>query len=124
MRFVNIEQLSLPHNWQVRAQLALDELRKEIQEADAAAVAAGEDVASARKLAITQGLKQAARQKIWRDLDQPLKTLTNGKCWYSESKNPMSDKNVDHFRPKNSVVEDAAHEGYWWLAFDWKNYRY
>ena len=41
----------------------------------------------------------------------------------------MSDYHVDHFRPKGSV---AAHpdkptnqreEGYWWLAFDWTNYR-
>ena len=35
-----------------------------------------------------------------------LAQLSNSKCWYSESQNPTSDKNVDHFRPKGSVVED------------------
>jgi hypothetical protein len=31
---------------------------------------------------------------------------------------------VDHFRPKNSVAECKGHTGYWWLAFDWTNYRF
>lgn len=33
---------------------------------------------------------------------------------------------IDHFRPKNSVGEEDCedHPGYWWLAFDWKNFRY
>ena len=35
-----------------------------------------------------------------------------------------SDMSVDHFRPKNGVCEDEGHPGYWWLAFDRKNYRY
>lgn len=36
----------------------------------------------------------------------------------------MADKNIDHFRPKNRVAEDVSHEGYWWLAFKWRNYRF
>ncbi len=33
---------------------------------------------------------------------------------------------IDHFRPKNRVGEEGCegHPGYWWLAFDRKNFRY
>ncbi len=124
MRFVDIDLLELPDGWQTRANNALDDLRNEIVQAEANALAAGEDPAAARKAAITAGLKAPARVAIWRDLDSRLAALTNGKCWYSESRNPTADKNVDHFRPKNRVYEDSSHEGYWWLAFQWRNYRY
>jgi hypothetical protein len=124
MRFVDIEQLELPDGWQVRADQALMELRNEIVRAEAAARAAGQDASAARKAAITAGLDLPARKKIWRDLDAKLKVLSKGKCWYSESLNPTADKNVDHYRPKKRVDEDPTHEGYWWLAFTWRNYRY
>ncbi len=124
MRYVDIDILELPDGWQTRADRALDSLRREIAEAEARARAAGQDPAAARKAAILAGLSIAARTQIWRDLTSPLAALTNGKCWYSESRNPTADKNVDHFRPKNRVHEDPGHEGYWWLAFQWRNYRY
>jgi uncharacterized protein (TIGR02646 family) len=124
MRFVDIDLLQLPNGWQGRATQALNDLRTEIVEAEAAAVNSGQDVARARKVAIKAGLDQNARKRIWRDLDPHLAGLKNGQCWYSESRNPTSDKNVDHFRPKGRVEEDAMHEGYWWLAFTWRNYRY
>ena len=124
MRYVDISELSLPDGWQARADAALAALREEITQAAANALAAGQDVAAVRKAAITAGLEVPARKKIWRDLNDELAKLTNKKCWYSESKNPTADKNVDHFRPKNRVHEDASHEGYWWLAFQWRNYRY
>jgi uncharacterized protein (TIGR02646 family) len=89
-----------------------------------AAQLAGENVATARKAVITNGLNKSIRKQIWRDLAPQLAKLQNGKCWYSESQNPGSDKDVDHFRPKNRVAEDPDHEGYWWLAFNWVNYRY
>jgi uncharacterized protein (TIGR02646 family) len=124
MRYVDIDLLQRPNGWQARADKALNELRSEIAAAEAKALAAGQDVAVARKNAITKGLEKPARQAIWRDLATNLAELSREKCWYSESKNPASDKNVDHFRPKNRVAEDPNHEGYWWRAFDWKNYRY
>lgn len=40
------------------------------------------------------------------------------------SKEDRSDNPIDHFRPKNKVVECDGHPGYWWLAFDWRNYRF
>lgn len=124
MRFVDIDLLVLPDGWQSRADEAIKTLRDEITAAEAEARAAGKDHLAARKAAITAGLNSDSRKSIWRDLNPALAALTKGKCWYSESKNPTADKNVDHFRPKNRVEGDAIHEGYWWLAFTWRNYRY
>ena len=124
MRYVDIEMLALPDGWQRKAETALNELRQEIAQAEANAHAAGDNVDTARKQAISTGLQVPWRANLWRSLKAALALLTDGKCWYSESRNPTADKNVDHFRPKNRVHEDAHHEGYWWLAFDWRNYRY
>lgn len=124
MRFVDIDLLELPNGWQNQADAALTALRDEIAQAEAAARAAGKDPVLARREAITAGLDTVARQRIWRDLSPNLGLLRKGKCWYSESLNPTSDKNVDHFRPKNRVEEDPTHEGYWWLAFAPRNFRY
>ena len=32
---------------------------------------------------------------------------------------------MDHFRPKGKALDEdkTPHEGYAWLAFDWRNYR-
>jgi len=124
MRYVDIDRLALPVGWQTRADNALNELRAEIVQAEANARETGKDPATTRKAAIAAGLKVPARMQIWRELNTHLADLTNGKCWYSESCNPTADKNVDHFRPKNRVDEDPGHDGYWWLAFQWRNYRY
>jgi uncharacterized protein (TIGR02646 family) len=124
MRFVDIDHLDLPNGWQQRADQALNDLRGEIVTAETEARGQGKDPAAARKTAISAGLNLAARKKIWRDLDPLLSKLRKGKCWYSESLNPTADKNVDHFRPKNRVEGDPTHEGYWWLAFTLRNYRY
>lgn len=61
---------------------------------------------------------------IWKDLKGILKDASYGKCWYCESRQERSDNAVDHYRPKNRVAESTDHEGYWWLAFKWTNYRY
>ena len=47
------------------------------------------------------------------------------KCWYCEEKTARFDYHVDHFRPKGRVKDrDGQPEpGYWWLAFDYHNYR-
>ena len=66
------------------------------------------------------------RQKIWQELKDILWEASYGKCWYCESFEKRSDNAVDHFRPKNRVAEavNPKHGGYWWLAFDWRNYRF
>jgi len=124
MRWVDIHKLDFPLGWHERANQALCELRQEIEQAELAAQSSGEDVTAARKKAITEGLKKKARPDIWRELAPYLARLRKGKCWYSESKNSGSDMDVDHFRPKNAVKKEPNHEGYWWLAFYWQNYRY
>jgi hypothetical protein len=49
--------------------------------------------------------------------------LSSHKCWYTESKNPGTDDDVDHFRPKGRIAEDKTHGGYYWKALDWMNFR-
>jgi len=62
--------------------------------------------------------------RLWSELKELLREISNEKCWYCESIDDRSDNAVDHFRPKNSVVDAPGHDGYWWLAFDWHNYRF
>ena len=62
-------------------------------------------------------------RRLWIALRAPFEQLSFHKCWYTESKNPGTDDDVDHYRPKSSVHEDPAHSGYYWLAFEWTNLR-
>lgn len=64
--------------------------------------------------------------KLWGELKEHLASLSYEKCWYTESKNAGSYCHVDHFRPKKeAIAEDGDNKGgYWWLAFEWMNYRY
>lgn len=124
MRWVDLDKLDFPDGWQEKADTALNDLRNAIIKAESDAKSVDKDIAIARKSIITAEFKKNKYQKIWKDLAHYLAKLRNNKCWYSESKNSGSDKDVEHFRPKNSVNGDPTHEGYWWLAFDWRNYRY
>jgi len=74
----------------------------------------------------------AARNKIiddnsavWGELKEWLLSLSHQKCWFSEAKDCFSHWDVEHYRPKKSAkdADGTAYEGYWWLAFDWQNYR-
>ena len=62
---------------------------------------------------------------LWGKIKSHLLALSHNKCWYSEAKESFSHYHVDHFRPKkhsyNINHEDEG--GYWWLAFEWTNYR-
>jgi hypothetical protein len=77
---------------------------------------------------------EAHRSETWahRDLLEALRNVVGNKCWYSEVPLTGADPNVDHFRPKGRVVEvdndtleknGQISDGYWWLAFEPKNYR-
>ncbi|MBM5575784.1 hypothetical protein [Deefgea sp. CFH1-16] len=68
-------------------------------------------------------LKKASSSIIWRDFFNLLPDKLKKKCWYCEAEEIRSDMPVDHFRPKNRVEHEQQHDGYWWLAFDWENYR-
>lgn len=52
---------------------------------------------------------------VWRGLKPTLRAVADTKCWYCETKADRTDNAVDHFRPKSV---------YWWLTFDWTNFRY
>ena len=106
MRFVDLTKLELPSGWEERAQ----EAQREIAALDN----------DERSSAINN------HRQIWGELKPCLEKLAHKKCWYCESKQVRSDKDIDHFRPKNRVDEKGCenHPGYWWLAFDWENFRY
>src|ERR1700722_13302235 len=59
----------------------------------------------------------------WIALREAMSRLSNDKCWYTECQNPGTDDDIDHYRPKKSVDEDKTHPGYYWLAFNWRNFR-
>lgn len=40
------------------------------------------------------------------------------KCAYCEQ---TCKAEIEHYRPKKGVTEDAAHEGYYWLCYTWSN---
>jgi uncharacterized protein (TIGR02646 family) len=51
-----------------------------------------------------------------------LEELFHDKCAYCETKIAGgAEWDVDHFRPKGSVAENASHPGYYWLAYTWRN---
>ncbi len=67
------------------------------------------------------------------DLLAALRQQVGNKCWYSEVPLEGADPNIDHFRPKGRVLEvdketfcktgSKIENGYWWLAFEPKNFR-
>jgi hypothetical protein len=64
---------------------------------------------------------------VWQQFGQYLSKMSYGKCWYSESPDPQSFFDVDHFRPKLEARRSETEidkPGYEWLAFSWDNFRY
>lgn len=67
-----------------------------------------------------------ANDALWKRLRDWLLRLSHDKCWYSESRDLFSVLEVEHYRPKKRCKRSARGpfaDGYWWLAFDWSNYR-
>lgn len=56
-----------------------------------------------------------------------LANVSGHKCWYCEAKSTRAPFDVDHFRPKLGITVDgvklAGHNGYYWLAYEWWNFR-
>ncbi len=106
-RYINIEDKEPPEVWLRRA----EELTQQLMELD---------FQDERKSLIKAN-------RIWSDSEFKtwLQSVSHNKCWYSEAKEIYSDYDVDHFRPKFRAkqCDGGEREGYWWLAFDWKNYR-
>jgi hypothetical protein len=67
-----------------------------------------------------------ANSAHWGALKPWLLALSQGKCWFSEAKELYSHYDVEHFRPKKeakALPPTAVRDGYWWLAFDYMNFR-
>jgi hypothetical protein len=114
MRFIDIDEL-----WSEDLK-AFDKKAKELLE-------------QLRKLPPQERSKYISDHANWPDLKQKLSELSHGKCWYSECRSLGGDRDVDHYRPKGKIRRyldwpesevEPTHDGYWWLAFVWKNYRY
>lgn len=97
-----------PQDWIADAQAVTDQLRA------AATKAEREEIID-------------KKQSLWRDdrIRNWLLNQFNNKCWYTEAYDSVSSIHVDHYRPKGRVrdLEGNENDGYWWLAFNWKNYR-
>ena len=104
MRYVDAGALEIPDEWLRRAAVALEQAR---------------DAAPADRSGVI-----SRHSAVWTDLRAPLARLNHDKCWYCETRQIRSDRPVDHFRPKASVYEVPDHSGYWWAAFDPRNYRF
>ena len=88
MRYINLNNIVLPVGWTEKVQALNDQLN---------AAATPEQ----RKKIIEQN-------PIWKELFISLSALSNGKCWYSEALDVMSDRDIDHFRPKNEAKNAAG----------------
>jgi hypothetical protein len=67
-----------------------------------------------------------ANRAVWGRLREWLLRLSHDKCWYSEARDLFSVLEVEHYRPKTRCRREPRGlmgDGYWWLAFDWSNYR-
>lgn len=135
MRYIDMEEvdLDLPDNWEDTVEQAWDYVNGKVDDAEAATIAKAneegwtpEQQAEKVEVAKAKARKKAisARSNIWGQLSTILSKRSHGKCWYCESNELRSDNPVDHFRPKGKVAECPDHPGYWWLAFDWENYRF
>lgn len=61
----------------------------------------------------------------WGKLKPWLLALSCGKCWFTEARDIASHLDVEHFRPKKAARNNRGpqRDGYWWLAFDYMNFR-
>jgi hypothetical protein len=107
VRYIDLVRLEqkVPPPWKEKAKAALAEVR-------------AATTVESRRNALTK------HAPLWGEIKDLLASASYRKCWYCESRDSRSDANVDHFRPKGGVEGCREHQGYWWLAFDFRNYRY
>ncbi len=97
-----------PQNWITDAEAVTTQLRAAVNETEGAQI-----------------IKE--NESLWRDdriRNWLLQQFAN-KCWYTEAYDSVSSIHIDHYRPKGRAkdLDGNECEGYWWLAFEWKNYR-
>lgn len=106
MRHIPISSVDPNSDWLKKAQSALNELRRATDDDE-------------RKEIIDR------YSRVWGELKDWLLKQSHQKCWFTEARDCVSHWEVEHFRPKKSAkdLDGSASPGYWWLAFDWKNFR-
>ena len=87
-----------------------------------AAEAACHAIYTAKDAATRKVLIKANRER-WVAFRPVFQNVFGEKCWYTESCNPGTDDDVDHYRPKGRIAERPGHGGYWWEALHWRNFR-
>lgn len=115
MRYINLKGISKPKCWLKKTR----RINRRLKQKNSLKV---------KKAYIT-------KKACWGDFKPTLERLSCERCWFSESPDWVSPFHIEHFRPKGKVDElkvelDFAEcqrrdwsVGYWWLAFNWKNYR-
>lgn len=80
--------------------------------------------AEATQDAISEGESHQVRASVYghTQVRIALEELFYGKCAYCESVIRNQDWDVEHYRPKARVAERENHPGYYWLAYQWKNF--
>lgn len=106
MRYIDLSRLDIRRRWVEEAERLTEELAQIHDENERAAF-----------------INRNAR--VWKRLKREMERISDNKCWYCESKNVRGDLAVDHYRPKIRVrrMDGTQAPGYWWLAFDHKNFR-
>jgi hypothetical protein len=106
MIYIRIEGEAPPAEWLEKAKRITREL---------------EDAANAE----VRGAIIDRNEGVWKELKDWLLSLSHGKCWFSEAKDIYSYFDVEHFRPKRKAKnkDGTERDGYWWLAFDYNNFR-
>lgn len=111
MRYIPLKESKkeVLEDWLKKSNTILDEMKNEVD--------------SRKRKAIIHRNKQHWRNG---ELLEFLKSLSDGKCWYTEARFSAEYPHLEHFRPKSCARNEnweKCHEGYWWLAFDIENYR-
>jgi uncharacterized protein (TIGR02646 family) len=112
VRHIDVTKLSIPEAWKQSAARALEEISALVEKMEA-----GDN-----SIKLSDEIERRAN-KTWRSLKPEFSKLSFSKCWYCESKYRLRLLEMDHFRPKNAIYENNRHRGYWWLAFDYTNFR-
>lgn len=109
MRFIDLDEFEPDEEWLKEA----EELTKKLIE-----LHEKDDIEGRNKLIDDNS-------KFWGRIKEDLLKLSNGKCWFSEARDIFSHVDVEHFRPKKEAksLDGTVRDGYWWLAFDYHNYR-
>lgn len=123
MRYINLSDLEKPGDWPpgrlekrypTDTRRTTEEWKKDLCEAEAAL--RNPPPGKTRSWVIDH------YGSLWSNVKDRYRDLNHGKCWYCDTRVDLGE--IDHYRPKNKVEENKSHSGYWWLAFEWRNWRY